>query len=147
MLNHVICGNICDVDSDVSSQAYLAKAVFQGRVTNKTKLVPARIYGRHRYNVTVFVENVFKTGNILNVSASAKTSLVVGIFGPVNGSQCVLEAKNGSSYIFFLQTRHSWSTYDIASAPVHDSESARKAVRKIVCDKCGTQVIQCFNKC
>lgn len=135
------CSIICNTQLDLPSKAYLADVVVQGLVINKTKLVPARTYGRYRYNVTVTVELIYKTNAIVfNQSKTRKTpEITIGIFGPVNGSQCIIEAKIGASYIFFLQKaiKKNQQLFDIASVPIETTKKNEKAIRRILCDKCG----------
>lgn len=137
----VVCDLVCDGNLDLPSKAYLADVVLLGQVTNKIKLVPVRTYGRNRYNVTVFVETTFKVGNDSGGTAKIRrlSEITVGIFGPLNGSQCVAEVKYNSSYIFFLQAikQRNSAAFELTAIPELDSKSSRKVVRSILCDKCG----------
>ena len=128
--------NACD-DGDTSTRAYGAKLVLEGKVLNKTRLSPAKIFGKNRYNVTVHVIKILKRDKSFKIKQLSE--IVIGIFGPVNDSQCIREARINYTYLFFLRIGelHNTGIYNISASPVLSDESAKKDVQKVICHKCG----------
>ena len=122
---------------DVPSRAILADIVILGKVEGKSTNGNANVL----YNATFSVKKVLKGSPQLELKP-----VIVGVFGPEDADRCITEVKTGSTYVVFLQDREDPSEpyHRTSGFPEHTSKRTLRAVRKIVCKKCGMyNRIQC----